>query len=180
MSGREIMVAAPVVRWCSPAEVIELAGGAGSIVVGIYVGIAGSLSGHALLLLPPAGARRLAHLLLDGVVADDYATSAGLVFDPLEVSALQEVGNVTISAFLNELGMHLHEPVVPTVPQLVVEMAGSILESVLADLLLETDEVVAAETTFIDGVDTVEGAFLVLPRQASLPIIVDALGASGQ
>lgn len=180
MSGHAVSVTAPQVRRCSPAEVIEMAGGAEAVVVGIYVGITGALNGHALLILPPAGARRLARTLLDDLAPDlgDVGESS-LDFDPLEISALQEVGNVTIGAFLNEVGMHLYEAVQPTVPQAIVEMAGAILQTVLADVLAETDDVLAAQTTFVEGTREVDGALLVLPRQGSLPALVDALGALG-
>jgi chemotaxis protein CheC len=179
MSGKRVVVTAPRVRRCSANDVIEMAGGADAIVVGIYVGITGSLSGHALLMLSPDGARRLAGILLDGYFENpDAAAPAGsLTFDPMEISALQEVGNVTIGAFLNEIGRHLSEPVVPTVPQAVVEMAGAILDGVLMDLIVDTDQILAAETTFQEGVDHIQGTLLVLPKPAPLAVLLDALGA---
>ena len=108
-----------------------------------------------------------------------YAESDPFAFDELELSAVQESGNVTISAFLNELGMHLHEPVQPTPPQIVVEMAGAVLDGVLMDLMSEVDQVLAARTTFTEGNRAIDGALLVLPRPSSLPILLDALGAIG-
>jgi chemotaxis protein CheC len=183
MTGHEIIVASPAVRRCSPADVIAMAGGPDTVVVGIYLGISGSLSGHALLMLPPEGARRLARILIEGIAqpADgDEGAGDPLVFDPLEMSALQEVGNVTISAFLNELGMHLHEPVLPSVPQAIVEMAGAILDAVLVDLSLDADQVLAARAAFIEGYDAIEGTLLVLPRPESLGALLEALGVDGQ
>jgi chemotaxis protein CheC len=179
MTGHEIIVAAPDVRRCSPADVIAMAGGPDRIVVGIYLGIGGSLSGHALLMLPPAGARRLARILIEGVAqpaSGEDGPDDTLFFEPLEISALQEVGNVTISAFLNELGMHLHEPVMPSVPQAIVEMAGAILDALLVDLSLEADQVLAARAAFIEGYDAIEGTLLVLPRPDSLGTLLEALG----
>ncbi len=183
MSGHVISVAAPEVQRCSPSDVIDMAGGPETVVVGVYVGICGALSGHALLMLPPWGAHRLAHLLLEGFVGPGGGpapSDASLQFDELEISALQEVGNVTISTFLNELGMHLHEPVTPTVPQAVVEMAGAILDAVLTDLSMQSDQILAARTTFVAGVDEIEGALLVLPRPDSLGDLLDSLGASAR
>jgi chemotaxis protein CheC len=183
MSGTQMEVTGADVRRCSPAEVIDLAGGPEAVVVGVYVGIAGSLSGHGLLMLSPASARRLAAMLLDGFVepGSELASSGGeLAFSHLEISALQEVGNVTISAFLNEVGRHLEEPAVPTVPQAIVEMAGAILDGVLMDLAAETNEILAARTTFREGGVETEGALLVLPRPESLRVLLDALGASDE
>jgi chemotaxis protein CheC len=183
MTGHEIIVAAPAVRRCSPADVIEAVGGAEQIVVGIYLGFNGSLSGHALLMLPPAGAHSLAAILIEGIArpADSTADQADpLEFTALELSALQEVGNVTISAFLNELGLHLQEPVMPSVPQAIVEMAGAILDAVLVDLSMDADQVLAARAAFIEGYDAIEGTLLVLPRPESLGTLLEGLGVDCQ
>jgi chemotaxis protein CheC len=182
MTGHEIIVSAPSVRLCSPADVIEMAGGPDAIVVGIYLGISGSLTGHALLMLPPDGAHHLAQILIDGVAhpANEPGAADGLAFDELSMSALQEVGNVTISAFLNELGTHLAEPVMPSVPQAVVEMAGAILDAVLVDLSLEGDSLLAARAAFIDGEDAIEGTLLVLPRPESLGTLLAVIGVDRQ
>ena len=181
MSGQAIHVVATEVARTSARHVVDAAGGPGALVVAIYLGINGSIDGHAVLVLRPEGARRLAGLLLDG-----FADPATLVYDDtglpnleeLELSALQEVGNVTIGAFLNEIGRHLDEPVVVTVPVAVSDMAGAILDGVLADLTADVDEVLFARTSFLNGGETIEGAVLVLPRQSSLAALTIALGAA--
>ena len=181
MSGHAIEVVATEVAHTSARNVVDAAGGAGTVVVGIYVGITGSLDGHALLILHPDAARKLAALLLDGLAepglleVDEFGVPS---LDELELSALREVGNVTVGAFLNEVGRHLDEPVVVTVPIAISDMAGAILDAVLADLTADTDEVLAARTSFINGGETIEGAVLVLPRQASLAALTVALGAA--
>jgi chemotaxis protein CheC len=180
MSGHELAVSAPDVRFCRAHDVVEMAGGPDTIVVAIYLGITGSLQGHAILLLPPEGAHRLANVLLDGFVEPtepSMVAAEPLAFGELELSALQEVGNVTLGAFLNEIGRHLQEPVQPTVPQAIIEMAGAILDTILLDLVADTDEVLAAQTTFHEGDNDIEGALLVLPRPDSLAVLVEALGA---
>lgn len=183
MSGQVIEVQTPAVRRCTAAEVLAMAGGAESIVLAVYVGILGSLQGHALLLFSPADAHRLAQILLAGLLGPGELpmeqTADILAYDELELSALQEAGNVTISAFLNELGMHLHEPVHPTPPQVVIEMAGAVLDAVLLDLVSDADQVLAANTTFSEGGRAIDGTLFVLPRPESLRVLLEALGALG-
>jgi chemotaxis protein CheC len=160
-----------------------MAGGPEAVILAVYVGIFGSLQGHALLLFAPADAHRLAQILLAGLLGPGELpmepTSNELDYDELELSALQEAGNVTISAFLNELGTHLNEPVMPTPPQVVVEMAGAVLDAVLLDLVSDADQVLAAKTTFSEGGQAIDGTLLVLPRADSLRVLLDALGAIG-
>jgi len=183
MSGQVIEVQTPILRRCTAAEVMTIAGGPEALVLAVYVGIRGSLSGHSLLIFSPRDAHRLAQILLAGLLGPGELPieKAGdiLEFDELELSALQEAGNVTISAFLNELGMHLHEPVHPTPPQVLVEMAGAVLDAVLLDLCSEVDQVLAARTTFSEGGLAIDGTLLVLPRADSLPVLLEALGAIG-
>jgi chemotaxis protein CheC len=183
MSGQVIEVQTPMLRRCSAADVLAMAGGADAVVLAVYLGINGSLRGHSLLLFSPADAHRLADILLAGLLGPGElpmeATTDPLAFDELELSALQESGNVTISAFLNELGMHLHEPVTPTPPQVVIEMAGAVLDAVLLDLVSDADQVLAAKTTFSEGGRAIDGTLLVLPRAESLPVLLEALGAIG-
>jgi chemotaxis protein CheC len=183
MSGQIIEVQTPMLRRCSAADVLTMAGGPESIVLAVYVGITGSMQGHALLLFSPADAHRLAAILLAGLLGPGELpmeeSADVLAYDELELSALQEAGNVTISAFLNELGMHLHEPVQPTPPQVVIEMAGAILDAVLLDLVSEADQVLAAQTTFSEGGRAIDGTLFVLPRPDSLRVLLDALGALG-
>jgi chemotaxis protein CheC len=183
MSGHELAVSAPDVRFCRAQDVVQMAGGPDTIVVAIYLGITGSLQGHAILLLPPEGAHRLADVLLAGFVdpvEPSLIRAEPLAFGELELSALQEVGNVTLGAFLNEIGRHLQEPVQPTVPQAIIEMAGAILDTILLDLVADSDEILAARTTFHEGDNEIEGALLVLPRPDSLAVLVEALGAGEQ
>jgi chemotaxis protein CheC len=183
MSGQIIEVQTPMVQRCSASDVMVMAGGPESVVLAVYVGITGSLQGHALLLFSPADAHRLAQILLAGLLGPgelpmEESTNI-LDYDELELSALQEAGNVTISAFLNELGMHLHEPVMPTPPQVVIEMAGAVLDAVLLDLVSDADQVLAAKTTFSEGGRAIDGSLFVLPRADSLRVLLDALGAIG-
>jgi chemotaxis protein CheC len=183
MSGQRVEVETPVLSRCTATDVLTMAGGPEAVIVAIYVTITGSLKGHAVLFFSPADARHLANVLMASLTepgAVPVETHADpLAFDEVELSALQEAGNVTISAFLNELGMHLHEPVSPTPPQIVVEMAGAILDTVLLDLVRDTDQVLAVKTVFRADDRAVDGSLLVLPRTESLPVLLDALGALG-
>ena len=100
MSGQVIEVETPMLRRCSASDVLAMAGGPESIVLAVYVGINGSLQGHALLLFSPADAHRLAAILLTGLLGPGELPMEEspdvLNYDELELSALQEAGNVTI------------------------------------------------------------------------------------
>ncbi len=181
MSGHEVLVKAAQVRMRRAADVIDDCGSPDVVVAGVYVGFSGPLRGHALLLLTPDGARRFAGLLLDGVVAPGpsiVGPNGELALGPLQASALQELGNVTISACLNELGAYFDEPVQPTVPQAIVELTGAILDAVLADLVADVDQVLTARTSFTIGGESIDGTILILPDAPSLERLAQAAAVS--
>jgi chemotaxis protein CheC len=161
LSGGRVSIEAPEVRRALPADVIAEIGAADRPVVGIYVGFDGGLSGHALLLMTLDGAARVSrHLLAD---ASPEATD-----DPeLAGSALEELGNIVISAVLNELGRGMTTAIHPSVPQAVTDMAGAILDGILIDLVVDCDEVTLVRSVFTETSDTFDGWLLVLPRSVN-------------
>jgi chemotaxis protein CheC len=180
MSDQRVEVESANVRMCGVGEVVAQVGSPDDVVVGVYLGITGSLHGHALLLLTPDGARRFAGLLLEGVLepSDALAGPDGdVVLSAMETSALQELGNVTIAACLNELGKYFEEAVHPTVPQAIVEFAGAILDAVLLDLVTDVDQVLAAGTRFTIGGETIDGTILILPDAPSLARLAEAVAS---
>jgi chemotaxis protein CheC len=173
MSGQPIRVDPPELRRHTATELLSIAGGPESIVVVVYVAISGPLSGHALLMLEPGDARRLAGLLLEGMGhAESPTTVAGELYRPddLERSALEETGNVVIANFLNAFApIDLAEAIEVSVPESVVEMAGAILDGILVELSTVSDTFLLAATAFHLPTGRIDLKMLVLPRPASLP-----------
>jgi chemotaxis protein CheC len=158
LSRGRVSIEAPELRRALPADVISEIGAADRPAVGIYVGFGGGMSGHALLLMTLDGAARVSrHLLAD-------ATSEAAGDADLAASALEELGNIVISAVLNELGRGMAEAIHPSVPQAVTDMAGAILDGILVDLVVDSDEVTLARSVFTETGDTFDGWLLVLPR----------------
>lgn len=184
MSGQAIRVDAPELRRHTASELLSIAGGPESIVVVVYVAISGPLSGHALLMLEPADARRLAGLLLEGMAeVEDRTASEGELYRPdgLERSALEETGNVVIANFLNAFApTDLAEAINVSVPESVVEMAGAILDGILIELSTVSDTFLLAATAFHLPTGRINLKLLVLPRPATLPGFARAdMGAPG-
>jgi chemotaxis protein CheC len=166
LSAGQVSVAAANVRESTAAEVLEALGNSDVPVLGIYVGFDGGLSGHALLLMTQDGATRVAnHLLGDPPNGPDQSD----VLDPdaLARSALEELGNIVISAVLNEVGRPLSEPIHPTVPRVAIDMAGAILSSVVVDLVEDVDELTVGQAIFTESGQAFDGWLFILPRRAS-------------
>lgn len=159
-----------------PLDVVPgIAGGPAAVVVGVYVGIQGDLSGHLMLLFPSAAAQRFVDILFE----QPPGTCNEL--DAMALSALAEAGNICASHFLSALGDHTGLKVLPTAPTVVNDMAGAILQAVVADLYLGGDVALVVETDFQSKGPTaqngVKGHFLLMPDQESMARLVAALEA---
>lgn len=173
LSGQPLLADVPELKRYTAAQILDLAGGPGTTVVAVYVGISGPLVGHALLLLSPEDAGRLAGLLLSDLDGGPRAIGSDVhVFetDPLVRSALEETGNVVIANFLTgfappDLGDTIH----PTVPQTAVDMAGAILDGILVVLTQRAETFLVARTAFHGGGRRINAVLLVLPLTKTLP-----------
>lgn len=173
MSGGRVHVSSSEVRRLSTTDVLISAGGPEVPVAAVYVGFSGGLSGHAILMLPPADARSLARIVLGGLAngtsGSDGDPEPAVVADAgltnLERSALEEVGNVAVSAILSRLGDHLGEPIHPTVPIFVYDMAGAVLDGIVSEAAGADEMLFAARTRFAQDDRDASGVLLVVPAR---------------
>jgi chemotaxis protein CheC len=169
-TGQEIRVSFPESRLIPIAEVAGLMGGEESIVGGIYVGIAGELSGGVLMILPEKNLLAMDDLL--------HGRPAGTIHErgELELSALSEMGNILASCFINAMADADHLNVSPEVPEISIDMCLPVIDSVLArfnqpgDRILLTDAVIYGE-----GLENVVCHQVLFLEPQSLIRLMDAL-----
>jgi chemotaxis protein CheC len=130
--------------------------------VGIYLLMQGDLNGQAIMIFPLDSALNLADLLLDA--PPGTATSLG----ELERSALAEVGNLTVSYFLNAMSALTGKPLRPSPPAVMVDMLGAILDVVAVSAAATSDELLIVETMLQEPDGDVQGRFWVMPDPAIL------------
>ena len=168
MTTGGIRLERPRVEFLPLTAVPEIAGGAATVVVAVYLGITGELNGHLMLLFDEASAMRVVDMLMD----QPHGTTT--VLDEFALSGLAETGNVCGSSFLNALSDRTGLRIVPTTPAVITDMAGAILQSVVTELYLNGDEVLVVETGFNGDIP---GHFLLMPDQDSMARLVAALEA---
>lgn len=166
MTGLPFSLRAPRVEFLPLQRVPLILGNPAEVVVAVYLGISGDVSGHLMLFFTTESACQLADLLLEKPLGSTE------MLDEMDTSALAEVGNVTGSACLNALSNGTGLTIVPTAPAMVTDMAGAILQPVVADLFLSGDEALVIETGFSE---TIVGHFLILPDQDSMARLAAAL-----
>lgn len=167
--GREVVLDATGVHFGNSARLLDLVGGPGAPVAGIYLQMGEEIRGHVMLLFTLEQARMLVDQLLE------LAPGTTQELDELGYSALGEVGNITAAAFLNELGdlidveMHLSPPTV------MEEIAGALLDSVLTEVAMQGGDILILETVLIQSGSQIKGFILITPEPDSLAFLMERL-----
>ena len=171
MTSRKIMISVPEVSVRRLEEVAELVGPSDSVIAGVLMHVMGDLTGRTLVVLDQESAYSLCELLL----RRPRTGNAG--FDAMEQSTIKETGNILCSAYMNALSDFLGMMLVPSVPALVVDLAGAVLTTAYLNFGHERDALFCVETTFrIEGSErALTGQFLLMPDPPALQAIFDSI-----
>ncbi len=164
MVGQEVRVTSLDPRQKNVQKVQDILGGPETLIAGVYLGIEGTASGQLLLAFKPDTAYRL----IDMLMMQPEGTTTHIA--EMEESVLGEMGNVMGAFFLTVLGDNTAGQFMPTPPLVINDMAGAVIDAILAHMMLEEDDVMAVETKFGTEDMEIEGAFLVLPSNALVEI----------
>lgn len=170
----KIEMSVPQARILPFNEVSALMGGVESNVVALYFHVTGSVPASILLVMPVDKVIQLLEILL----GKPRETASADVFSKMELSALSELGNILSSTYLNALAMFTNIRFTPSVPALTIDMAGAVLNAILAQYGAVSDMVLVMETGFQNGDLEVVGNMFLLPEPGSLELMLESLGVS--
>ncbi len=162
MVDQEIEMNAVSARQIPVDDVPDIFGGREEVAVAVYLAVTGATEGHIFLVYPPKTAMSLVDLLM----GEKPGTTQEIT--EMEASALGEMGNIMGSFYLNALGDASGLLLLPSPPAVIMDMAGSILDVALADILQESDDALVVEAIFSTKDQHITGNFLVLPSAAFL------------
>ena len=95
----------------------------------------------------------------------------------MDQSALLEVGNIMVSAFLDATAELLGFIMLPSPPALSIDMAHAAMESLIAQLGEEVDEVLLFSTELICEEHKIDSDIIMLPEISTLKRITELLEA---
>ncbi len=169
--NRKIDMSVPSASIMNFKKIPELIGGPEKQVMGIFLKVMGEISGRFLLLIPEKTALRLLKTLIPGCEIDNPMNMG-----ELESSCMREVGNILAGAFLNALSVLTQTPMLNSLPSMTFDMAGSLIDSVVADMTAVSDQVLMIETSFIDCEEDLKIHIFLLPQPNSLDRLLQTLG----
>lgn len=172
MLNKRVDMAVPKVKIMGFKDVSNILGGEEIQVVGILLNVSGDLTGNMMFTLDINAARTLVNILLGGNI------STSCEFDEMELSALKEIGNILTASYLSALSGLTNLKILPSVPELAIDMAGAILSVPAIEFGKVGDSVLYIETEFSEGITKVFGDFLLIPDVESYEILLKALGVT--
>jgi chemotaxis protein CheC len=169
LGGRLFQLVVPDAQMLPFREAADYMGGLEQAVVGIFVVISGDVAGHMACVYPLNSAYALIRLLTGEETPE---------IDELGRSALQELGNIMVTSFLNALSKMTDLLLAPSVPGLAVDMAGAVWESILAGAEV-AGEVTVIRTRFSAEGEAIEGHIIFLPNEEDFGKIARRCGLEG-
>ncbi|ACL76371.1 chemotaxis protein CheC [Ruminiclostridium cellulolyticum] len=169
MIDKKVDMAVPEVKIMGFDRVSQMLGGEEILVVGILLNVTGDITGNMMFILDITAARKLVNILLG-------SNDENLEFNELELSALKEIGNILTASYLSALAGLTNLKILPSVPELAIDMAGAILSVPAIEFGKVGDSVLYIETEFCEGITKVFGDFLLIPDVESYAILLRALG----
>src|SRR5512132_3969037 len=171
MTGSTIMISVPTITIAKLEEVPPQISDPEEPVAAVLMHMMGDLTGRTLLVFPKPTATRLAELML----RRPPGSSPDL--GEMEQSAIKEAGNILSSAYMNALSDFMGMMLLPSPPQLAIDMSSAVLTSAYLPVGTDRDYVFCVESEFFmtDVNEKLRGFFLLLPDPASLQAILRAV-----
>ena len=93
----------------------------------------------------------------------------------MDESALLEVGNIMVSAFLDATAELLGFVMIPSPPSLTIDMAHAAMQSLIAQMQEETNEVLLFSTELVCEEYKVDSDIIMMPERSTLMRMIELL-----
>src|SRR5688500_12078097 len=171
MVNDRVMVSVPEIKVVHLEDVPGLIGEPDEVVSAVMMKLLGDVTGRTVQIFPGQTASALVSMLTHREVL-----SFPDQFGELEESALKEVSNIIVGAYINALSEFMGMMLIMSVPALAIDTAAAILTTSYLNFGSEHDYVFAINSHLMMGNTTEFRAyFLLLPDDASLKGMLQAL-----
>ncbi len=174
MLGKEVRITMPEVRIMGYNEAIEWIGGPEAVTAGVLVKMSGDVGGIML----SVQKLELVNFILETMLGkgiEDYEE-----LEELQQSALIEIGNIMISAFVTALSGLAGININLTVPAFAVDMQGAILAVPMAEYGGMSDYLMTIGGNFVCNGKEIPSHLLLSPDLRSLDFLLRKLGVSDE
>ena len=160
----------PQVKLLDFKDVSTIVGNEEQLMVGVFLGVNGDITGSIMFLVEKASAKHLVNKVMMG-----FGTSEGDDLNEMEMSAMKEVSNIITGAYLNSLSTLTNLKIYPSPPDLTMDMAGAILSVPAIEFGILGDNLLLIQSQFYDDIE-IDGYFILIPDIESYAKILSSLG----
>ena len=167
--NKKITIVVPQILFMPIEEVPDAVGGADKPVVGLILRVLGDIPSHILFIFSQKDALSLASFMTQKPISETK------VITELERSALKEIGVILANAYIGALSAFVGMGLVPTVPELIADMAGAIVDYILIELSDVYKFALLVESEFCETSASINGHFFLIPNPIGLEMILKAV-----
>ena len=167
--GTQVRMVLPQVTVQDFNTALNTVGNPESIVAAVMVKMSQEINGIMLFILKLDLINDISGRLLDHQIEDHT------MLGEMDISAVNEVGNIMISSFVNALSGLADVEVSLSVPEIAVNMLGGILSVPMAELGYQTDKLMMIRGKFIIEGKELDSDLLMLPDVESLNYLMKKL-----
>ena len=164
MLSRSVDITVPAARVLPMADAVGTVGNPEADATGVVLGVVGDMGASVLLLFTPSDAE-----LMCGMLGVEAGTELG-------DSALQEIGNIVGTSYINALAGMTGMALEPTPPGVASDMLGAIVESVLAERASGGDMALLLDSDLVVEQTDCSVSFLLMPDQGGVEQLLARLG----
>lgn len=170
MLNTKIDMGVPKVELVDLKELPDVVGGAESIVAGILLTLSLDVEGMIMFIVSEQTAKEMASVLMQQPSAPDEPLSE------MQISALQEIGNIIIGAYMSALSSLMGLSINLSIPYMSVDMAGAILSVPAIEFGKVGDHALLIQSEFGEKDNAMAGYFILIPSEESSGKILSSLG----
>jgi chemotaxis protein CheC len=171
---KKIDMQVPAIELLDFSEVATLLGDEETVIVGIYLSMLGDIKGTIILAIE----YNTAKALIDGMLKDYNFEDSDNGLSEMAFSALRETGNILSGAYVSALCSLLKLNIFTSIPNVVVDMAATILSMPALAVASVSDKVIYINSQFEDGDNIGIGNFFLVPELDSYETLLNALGVN--
>lgn len=168
MLGSTIEMSVPSIKVVDLAQLGEYMGEESAAMVAFELQGDIPHGGYILFYIPRESAVRMTNTMLG-------LTEINRPLSEMDESALLEVGNIMVSAFLDATAELLGFVMLPSPPALTIDMAHAAMQSLIAQMQEETNEVLLFSTELVCEEYKVDSDIIMMPERSTLIKMVELL-----
>jgi chemotaxis protein CheC len=165
---KKISMKVPQLRIIPVENVATTMGDPTTLVAGVYAKVLGEFDGGLLMTFP----RNDAIMLVDKLLNHTHNSHT---LSELDISAIQEIGNIISASFVNAIAKIVDKTILISVPKVSFDMLGAIVDFILIELSQNAEQALILEIEFEDDPRTVSGHFFILPDSGSMQLLVESI-----